>query len=338
MRRIAVLLPILIVVAIVLTMQIWPGSLSGLSCVPGSHDSSRPGSGNEIRPANPDRPTPGQNPDQVIIPGPKEKPVLIYPEKVTDNPPPAVNAGQVVLIDEVSGEVLYGFNEHERTPMASVTKIATAIVALERGKLSDIVEVRYDPTELYDSTAMGCNPGEHYTLEDLLYGLMLPSGNDAALAIANYIAGSEEAFVRMMNDKVRDLGLQDTHFSNPHGLDEPDHYSSAYDMAMLARYAMKNPTFRDLAKAKIWDVSGSKSFRIFNLNRLLWNYEDADGVKIGFTETAGRTTVASATHAGRRVYVALMHAGDIVNDVVPLLDYAFQNYRWRDVARGCVWE
>lgn len=337
MRRLAVLLPVLLVMAIIVALQIWPGSTGGLSCLPWTH-SSQPGSDAQVKQDNPDGQPPSRAPDNIVIPGPKENPVLIRPEKVTDNPPPLVNAGQIVLVDEGSGEVLYGFNEHERTPIASITKIATAIVALERGKLADIVEIEYDPTELYDSTAMGCNPGEWYTLEDLLYGLMLPSGNDAALAIANHIAGSEQAFVRMMNDKARELGLQDTHFSNPHGLDEPDHYSSAYDMAALARYAMKNQTFRQLAKARIWDVRGSKSFRIFNLNRLLWEYEEADGVKIGFTETAGRTTVASATHAGHRVYVVLMHAGDIVDDVVPLFDYAFDNYRWRDAASGLLSE
>jgi D-alanyl-D-alanine carboxypeptidase len=213
--------------------------------------------------------------------------------------------------------------------MASITKIATAIVALEHGKLNDVVKVKYDPNELVDSTAMGCQPGEWYTLEDLLYGLMLPSGNDAALAIANHIAGSKQAFVAMMNDKVRELGLTDTHFVNPHGLDEEGHYSSAYDMAMLARYGMTtNVTFRNLAAAKYWDIHGSKNYRIYNLNRFLQNYDYADGVKIGYTDEAGRTTVASATYEGHRVYVAFLNGGDIVNDVVPMFKYAYTNFQW----------
>lgn len=332
MRRFAALIPILIILALVVSLQLWPGWIGGWMGLPLFGGPSQP---DDTKPSATESAT---LPTPVAIPGPKQNPIMIRPEKATDIEPPAVNAGQVVVIDEVSGEVLHGVNEHERTPMASTTKIATAIVALERGNLQDIVNIEYDPNELYDSTAMGCNPGEWYTLEDLLYGLMLPSGNDAALAIANYIAGSEEAFVSMMNDKARELGLQDTHFSNPHGLDEPDHYSSAYDMAMLARYGMMNPTFRDLAEARIWDVHGSKSFRIFNLNRLLWNYDGADGVKIGFTEMAGRATVASATCNGHRVYVALMHAGDIVKDVVPLFDYVFDNYRWRDAGRGMLSE
>lgn len=332
MRRFAVLIPILIILALVVSLQLWPGWVGGCTGLPLFGGPSQP---DDTKPGTTE---PARLPTPVVIPGPKQNPIMIRPEKATDVEPPAVNAGQVVVIDEESGEVLHGVNEHERTPMASTTKIATAIVALERGNLQDIVNIEYDPNELHDSTAMGCNPGEWYTLEDLLYGLMLPSGNDAALAIANYIAGSEEAFVSMMNDKARELGLQDTHFSNPHGLDEPDHYSSAYDMAMLARYGMKNPVFRDLAEARIWDVHGSKSFRIFNLNRLLWNYDGADGVKIGFTEMAGRATVASATCNGHRVYVALMHAGDIVKDVVPLFDYVFDNYRWRDTARGMLSE
>lgn len=331
MRRFAVVFPLLIVVLAVLTIVIWPGW------------DSLPSLGASNQPAIQTRSALSQpgavgTPVPVVIPGPRSNPVSIKPEKVTDAAPPWVNAAQVVVVDEDSGEVLYGRNEHERTPMASVTKIAAAIVALERGNLHDIVRIKYDPNELYDSTAMGCNPGEWYTLEDLLYGLMLPSGNDAALAIANHIAGSKEAFVQMMNDKVRELGLENTHFTNPHGLDEPNHYSSAYDMAMLARYGMKNPTFRKVAAAKIWDVYGSKSYRIFNLNRLLWEYEGADGVKIGFTERAGRTTVASATRNSHRVYVAFMHGEDIVKDVVPLFNYVFKNYRWRDVNRGALSE
>ena len=267
--------------------------------------------------------------------GQRGKP-LVEPVKVGLQDPPQVNAQMVAVIDEGSGQVLYAYNEHQRTPPASITKIATAIVAIEHGNLNSIVKVDYDPTELYDSTAMGCNPGDWFTLEDLLYGLMLPSGNDAALAIANYIAGDEKTFVQMMNDKVRELGLTDTHFVNPHGLHDDDHYTSAYDIAMLARYGMMtSATFRHLAAATYWDVHGSKSYRIFNLNRLLsgdTRYPLADGVKIGYTEQAGRTTVASATKNGHRVYVAALHVGDTVGDIVPLFEWVWNNFEWQDVS------
>lgn len=324
MRRAVLLVSILIVIGLVVITQFWSSGIGHWA----SFSSDQGGRQLVIAPTPTVVAT--HTPTVVLIPRPTKTPAPPQPTRVGADIPPQVNAGQIAVIDESSGELIYGFNEHERTPMASTTKIVTAMVALERGKLRDMIYVDYDPNKLYDSTAMGCLPGERYSLEDLLYGLMLPSGNDAALAIANYVAGSEEAFVQMMNDKVSQLGLRDTHFVNPHGLHDPDHYSTAYDMAMLARHAMKTPTFRELAAAKYWDVQGTKSYRIFNLNRLLWEYEWADGVKIGFTEEAGRTTVASATRDGQRVYVALMHGGDIVDDVTPLFDYVFDNYVWSD--------
>jgi serine-type D-Ala-D-Ala carboxypeptidase (penicillin-binding protein 5/6) len=339
MRRFGVLLGVIVVVVGFVTWQIWP---AWGAATPPTRQSDVKQQSTDVKPL----PTIGV-PEQIIseatpvaalvgpaLPRPTATPALPRPVKMTDAEVPTVNAQQIVVIDAETGEVLYGYNEHEHTPMASITKIATAIVALERGKLQDQVLVEYDPTELVDSTAMGCNPGETYSLEDLLYGLMLPSGNDAALAIANHIAGSEQAFVHLMNDKVQQLGLKDTHFANPHGLDNPDHYSSAYDMAMLGRYGMQNATFRELAKARVWDVHGSKDFQVFNLNRFLWNYDGADGIKIGYTEAAGRTIVASATRGGHRVIVAWMHGSDIVKDVTPLLDYVFDNYEWKVAVPG----
>lgn len=317
-------------VVIVALLWGWPGWLRG-----SSDSTQQPSQTSQAQQANhtgtTDPNTANNQPQVVIIPTPipTPHPAIAAPTKTGAGQPPAVSAESVVVIDEASGQVLYGYNEHASAPMASITKIATAIVALEHSQLSDIVKVEYDPAELVDSTAMGCQPGEWYTMEDLLYGLMLPSGNDAALAIANHVAGSKEAFVALMNDKVKELGLTDTHFANPHGLDEKGHYSSAYDMAMLARYGMTtSQEFRNLASAKYWDIHGSKSYRIYNLNRLLQNYDYADGVKIGYTDNAGRTTVASATYEGHRVYVAFLHGSDIVNDVVPLFKYTYTNYEW----------
>jgi D-alanyl-D-alanine carboxypeptidase len=315
-------------VVIVALLWGWPGWLRG-----SSDSTSQSGQTSQAQQANASA-TSNASKNQsaaVIIPTPipTPRPTIAPPLKISSGSVPAVTAESIVVIDEASGQVLYGFNEHASAPMASITKIATAIVALEHSNLNDIVKVKYDPEELVDSTAMGCLPGEWYTMEDLLYGLMLPSGNDAALAIANHVAGSKEAFVGMMNDKVKELGLTDTHFANPHGLDEKNHYSSAYDMAMLARYGMTtSQAFRNLAAAKYWDIHGSKSYRIYNLNRLLQNYQYADGVKIGYTDNAGRTTVASATYEGHRVYVAFLHGSDIVNDVVPMFKYAYSNYEW----------
>lgn len=271
-------------------------------------------------------------PQPTATPTPTATP-LPAPIKKTNAPAPIVSAAGAVAIDERSGAILYEKNPHLRRAPASVTKIVTAIVAIERGNVNDIVAVNYDASELVDSTVMGVNPGDRISLEDLLYGLMLPSGNEAALAIANHIAGSEQAFVNLMNEKMRELGLNDSHFANPHGLDENGHYSSAYDMAMVSRYGMRDPFFRKLAAAKLhpvtlWRDGEKRSYDVFNLNRLLWIYAGADGIKVGFTETAMRTIVGSAVRDGHRVYVALMGSTDLWTDTPQVLDYVFDNFTW----------
>jgi serine-type D-Ala-D-Ala carboxypeptidase (penicillin-binding protein 5/6) len=242
---------------------------------------------------------------------------------------PRVSGVSVAVIDGDSGALLYGLDPHRRLAPASVTKIVTALVALRYGSPRQQISVQFDPAQLPDSTLMGIHPGETYTLEDLLYGLILPSGNDAALAIANAIGGSDEHFVAMMNAEVTDLGLHDCHFVNPHGLDAPDHYSSAYDLAMAARYGMRHdPEFRKVVGTETWEVHGTRSFPIDNLNRFLGNYPGADGVKIGFTDDAGRTIVASATRHGHQVFVAVMKVGDWVSNTAPLFDWVYQNFAW----------
>ncbi len=175
---------------------------------------------------------------------------------------------------------------------------------------------------------MGIYPGEELTVEDLLYGLMLPSGNDAALALAEHVAGTRERFAELMNEKVRSLGLTGSQFVNPHGLDANGHYSSAYDMAMLAREGMRNPIFRDLASARSYTTSNGKGYEVGNLNQLLWRYPGADGVKIGFTNAAGRAIVGSAVRDGHRLYVAMMRSNDIYHDSIALLDWAFDAFTW----------
>jgi D-alanyl-D-alanine carboxypeptidase len=244
---------------------------------------------------------------------------------------PAVNARQIAVIDEASGALLYEKAPYARVAPASLTKIVTAVVAIDASNPKQVVKVRFDATELVDSTLMGLRVGDEVTLEDLLYGLMLPSGNDAALAIAEHVAGSKPAFVDMMNAKVQELGLVNSQFRNPHGLDEKGHYTSAYDITWLARYGMtRQPLFVQLAKARVWEVRGSRSWEVYNLNKFLTAYREkgADGVKIGYTDDAGRTIVASASRNGHRVYVTLMGCGDIVADTTPLFDWVFANYTW----------
>jgi D-alanyl-D-alanine carboxypeptidase (penicillin-binding protein 5/6) len=251
------------------------------------------------------------------------------PRKTGAATAPNVSGVSVAVVDGDSGALLYGLDPHLRLAPASVTKIFTALVALRYCSPDQQVNVQFDPAQLSESTLMGIQPGETYTLEDLLYGLMLPSGNDAALAIANGIGGSPEHFVAMMNDEVADLDLHDSHFVNPHGLDAPDHYSSAYDLTMAARYGMQHyPEFRKVVGTQTWEVHGTRSFTVDNLNRFLGNYPGADGVKIGFTDDAGRTIVASATRNGHQVFVAVMKVGDWVSNTAPLLDWVYQNFTW----------
>jgi D-alanyl-D-alanine carboxypeptidase len=175
------------------------------------------------------------------------------------------------------------------------------------------------------SSIMGLEPGERLSLLTLLYGMMLPSGNDAAEQVAVALGGSREAYVELMNQKVSSLGLQDTHFVNPSGMDARGHYSSAYDMALLARYAMGNETFRRMASAATYRAEG---YSLKNLNRLIGAYPGADGVKIGYTRAAGRTIVASASHQGHRVFVSLMRSQDLPGDSAALFNWVWRTFRW----------
>lgn len=250
------------------------------------------------------------------------------PRQVRATSPGWISAEHAVVLDGDSGQILWAREAHTPVAPASLTKILTALVTLDYANLSDRVRVRVDSRRMPDSTVMGLSPGEELTVEDLLYGLMLPSGNDAALALAEHVAGTRERFVELMNEKVRSLGLTDSHFVNPHGLDATGHYSSAYDMAVLAREGMRHPVFRELAMARRYTTANGKGYEIGNLNQLLWRYPGADGVKIGYTPAAGRTIVGSAVRNGHRLYVALMRSSDIYRDSVVLLDWAFDAFAW----------
>jgi D-alanyl-D-alanine carboxypeptidase len=232
------------------------------------------------------------------------------------------------VIDGDSGQILWAREANTPVAPASLTKIVTALVTLDHANLSDRVNIRVDSRRMPESTVMGIYPGEELTVEDLLYGLMLPSGNDAALALAEHVAGTRERFAELMNEKIRSLGFTGSQFVNPHGLDAKGHYSTAYDMAMLARDGMRNPVFRDLSAARSYATPNGKGYELGNLNQLLWRYPGADGVKIGFTNAAGRTIVGSAVHDGRRVYVALMRSNDIYQDSAALLNWVFDAFAW----------
>lgn len=251
------------------------------------------------------------------------------PWRVDGIVPPRVSARAAAVVDGASGAVLYDKDAHRPMAPASLTKIVTALVALRWGdpRQRVIVNVRRDELDP-DSTLMGLDPGEELTIEDLLYGLMLPSGNDAALALARAVGGTEAAFVDLMNHTVRTYGLTGTRFVNPHGLDAPGQWTTAHDIAQLARHAMRDERFRRIVAAESWTVRSQWTYRVYNRNAFLRAYPGADGVKIGWTEEAGATIVASATRNGRRVFVALLDTRDRVGESATLLDWAFANFLW----------
>lgn len=241
---------------------------------------------------------------------------------------PSTNAHAAALIDVESGRILYSTRGDEELPIASLTKIMTAIVAIEHGKLNEIVKVS---KRAYgkEGSSIYLQLGEEMSLENLLYGLMLRSGNDAATAIAEHVGGSEEGFVLLMNEKVKMLGLQHTQFQNPHGLDASGHYSSANDLAKLTAYAMHNPVFKEIVRTPSRTAPNPNDpwdYKWGNKNKMLRLYEGADGVKTGYTKIARRCLVSSATRNGQQLVAVTINDGDDWNDHRKLLDYGFNNY------------
>ena len=266
--------------------------------------------------------------------GPIARPVALSkwgpaPLITSTTPPPGVTTWGAIVLDEASAAVLYAKGEHTRLGPASLTKIMTALVALERNAGDEQVEVTVDSRTMRGSTVMGLVPGERLSLEALLYGLMLPSGNDAALAIAQHVGGDVPRFVELMNQRAAELGLQDTHFANPHGMDAAGHYTTAHDLALLTRAAMQRQDFRVLANARSATFVGElKTYRLGTLNPLFGRIDGVDGVKTGFTRTAQQTIVGSVTRDGHRVYVVLLRSNDRTSDSLALLRWTFASWAW----------
>ena len=241
---------------------------------------------------------------------------------------PAITAKAAVVVDGDTGRVLYGANAYQRRRPASTTKIMTAIIAIEHGDLERTIVSDVDGSQMKGSSIMGLRPGVRITARDLLYGLLLPSGNDAAVLLAENIDGTVPAFVDEMNRKASELGMDDTHFANPHGLDAAQHYSTAYDLARLGRYAMANSEFATIAGTVDWHLGMPSDYDLHNGNSFLTTYPGADGVKMGWTERAGWTLVASAVRDGHRVFVTVLDSTDRDADATALLDWAFASYHW----------
>ncbi|RLC55995.1 MAG: hypothetical protein DRI30_06590 [Chloroflexi bacterium] len=241
--------------------------------------------------------------------------------------PPLVPAYAAAVIEAPCGATLHTFNETLRLAPASLVKMMTAIVALERAEADEIVEIRIDGAALsmaVDATAMGLKVGDRLPLIDLVYGLLLRSGHDAAVVIAEHIAGDEDAFVSLMNEKAVALGLSDTTFANVSGLDHPDQRLSALDAALLGAELLKEPLLAEAVAASQYQPAWTRG-PIENLNLMLNNYPGAIGVKTGFTTDASQTIVAAADRDGRRLIVSVLHSEDLYVDASVLLDWAFAN-------------
>ena len=239
----------------------------------------------------------------------------------------AVSAKRAYVLDAVSGRVLYEKNPDERSLIASTTKIMTALIVCEQCNVLDRMRIPQEAVGI-EGSSMYLREGEVLTLQELLYGLMLQSGNDAAVALAIYCGGTVEGFAELMNDKARNLGLRNTHFENPNGLDTPGHYSTARDLAVLAAYAMENPIFRKTVSTKSL-MLGQRY--LTNHNKLLWRVEGADGVKTGYTKAAGRILVSSAVRNDRRIVAVTIDAPDDWNDHASLLESGFSRYSVKQI-------
>lgn len=237
-------------------------------------------------------------------------------------------ARAAVLIERGTGMVLLAHNETLPLPMASTTKVMTALMALEKGDLEDVVTVGRNAYGV-PGTSIYLGLGERITLRDLLYGLMLASGNDAAVAIAEHIGGSVDGFCRMMNQRAAELGCEDTLFLNPNGLPAEGHHTTAYDLALIAREAMKHKTFREIVSTRRASIpwEGRSYDRILNnKNRLLGDYEGATGIKTGYTRAAGRCLVFGARRDGMEVIGVVLNCGDWFNEAARLMDMGFERY------------
>ena len=242
---------------------------------------------------------------------------------------PKLNSRAAVIYDRKSKKVIWGKKENEKRPMASTTKIMTAIVVLENANLSDTVTVSKKSAGTGGSR-LGLKGGDKITVNNLLYGLLMVSGNDAAVALAEYVGGSVEGFADKMNQKAKELGLENTHFVTPHGLDMADHYTTALELAEMADYAMNNEKFAQIVNTKNITISiNGRSKSLKNTNELLGNLNGVNGVKTGFTNGANRCLVTSVNRDGMNIITVVLGADtkkDRTNDSVKLIEYAYKNY------------
>lgn len=239
---------------------------------------------------------------------------------------PSVSARASALYEPSTKEFIYENNANLRLPMASTTKIMTALIAIERCDLSEVIVIPCEATGI-EGSSVYLRAGDVVTIRDLLYSVLLQSANDAATALAIKIAGDVKGFADVMNARAAELGLNDTHFENPHGLDSKEHYTTAHDLALLAAYALENDTFRTICSTYKYSFVISDSIRtVVNHNKLLKRYDGAIGVKTGYTDESGRCLVSAAEKDGLTLVAVTLNAPDDWRDHTALLDYGFSRF------------
>lgn len=251
--------------------------------------------------------------------------IVCFAQPINVSAKPSVSAHNAVLMEQSSGRVLYEKAAHEPRRIASITKVMTAIIAIESGKMDEMVTASHEAVYA-EGSSIYLEEGEKMKLKDLVYGLMLRSGNDSAVAIAEHVGGSLEGFVYLMNEKARWLGMTNSHFENPHGLDAENHRSTAYDMALLMRYAMENETFKKITSTKSYKAE-TRTYAWGNKNKLLTKFYDyCTGGKTGYTKKAGRTLISTAEKEDMGLVVVTLNAPNDWQDHIGLFEWAYENY------------
>lgn len=252
-------------------------------------------------------------------------------EKVVANP--YTSAQAAVLMEKNSQRILFQKNMDLKLPMASCTKILTALTVVENCNVEETVTVPQQAVGI-EGSSIYLRAGEKLTVKELLYGLLLRSGNDSAVALALHVSGSLEDFRTLMNATAKKYGANDSNFVTPHGLDAKDHYTTAYDLAKISCFALKNPTIAEIVSSKSAKIGNEEegNFRLlYNKNKLLNNYSFADGVKTGYTKKAGRCFVGSATKDGMQLVCVVLNCGPMFEETQSLLQYGFCNYRLKTI-------
>lgn len=256
------------------------------------------------------------------------------PLSLVGQPSPPITAQSAIIIDAESGQVLWGKNEHERRFPASTTKVMTALLLAEKTKPTDVIRAPND-VETVKEASLNLRPGERVTSKDMLYALMLRSANDASYAVALHIAGSQQKFSDMMNERAKECGAKNTKFNNPHGLNDPLHTTTAYDLAMIAREAMKSERVREAAATKIVTIQRSinqQDTLLKTKNRFL-DVPGAEGIKTGYTNPAGQCFVGAKSVDGWRLISVVLKSNDWYKDTCILFDWAYANFERRKVGR-----